>query len=254
MLKRLSVLSLIILITLLTSCATDTGIERFKGMPAKKVFDGGEQSLVKEDYQDAIDHFEAIEAMYPYGEYAQQTQLNIIYAYYMDSEFDSAITSAERYIHLYPMGPNTDYAYYLKGVSEYSRNIGFFEKYLPIDRSPRDLSSWQLAFSDFMALSVRFPSSPYAADARRRMVYLRNMLGEHEMGIANYYYSRKAYIAAISRAQYVVTNLSKTPSVFPAFVMMVNSYKKLGLMPQAQRTLTVMAANYPFQTKKFLKK
>jgi outer membrane protein assembly factor BamD len=54
-----------------------------------------------------------------------------------------------------------------------------------------------------------FPDSPYAADARDRMVYLRNLLARNEIHVANYYFRRGAYLAAVNRGRYVVENFQR---------------------------------------------
>ena len=46
---------------------------------------------------------------------------------------------------------------------------------------------------------ARYPDSAYAADAKARMVQLRNLLARHEINVANYYFKRGAYVAATNR-------------------------------------------------------
>ena len=76
----------------------------------------------------------------------------------------------------------------------------------------------QEAFAEFVQLLSRYPGSPYAADAKARMVYLRNMMARHEINIANYYFRRGAYMAATNRGRYVVENFERTPAVADGLV------------------------------------
>jgi outer membrane protein assembly factor BamD len=45
------------------------------------------------------------------------------------------------------------------------------------------------------------------------MVYLRNLLARNEIHVANYYFRRGAYLAAVNRGRYVVENFQRTPAV-----------------------------------------
>ncbi len=68
-------------------------------------------ALNDQNYESAIKKFESLQSRYPYGRYAQQSQLEIAYAYYKQSEPESAIAAADRFIKQYPNNPHVDYAY-----------------------------------------------------------------------------------------------------------------------------------------------
>ena len=76
----------------------------------------------------------------------------------------------------------------------------------------RDIGEARTAFATLTELLSRFPTSPYAADARKRLVSLRNQLARAEIHVANYYFSRSAYLAAANRGQYVVENFQQSPA------------------------------------------
>lgn len=230
---------------LLAGCASQSLLDKYRDQSDEQIFTGGEKKLADGDWSQASEHFEALQALYPFGPYAQQGQLDIIYAYYADADYGSAEAEAERYIHLYPMGPNTDYAYYMKGLSEFMETIGYFQKHFSIDRSNRDLASYQKAFADFSELIDRYPHSLYAADAYKRLIYIRNLFGEHYLNIGAYYYSRKAYVASAEQAAVVVTDFQRTTAVPDALILMIRSYQKLGLTQQANDALSVLQLNYP---------
>ena len=59
------------------------------------------------------------------------------------------------------------------------------------------------------------------------MVALRNRLAEYEIHAANYYLKRKAYVAAINRAQYVIENMQETDSMEEALIIMIEGYQHL---------------------------
>ncbi|MGR9115758.1 MAG: outer membrane protein assembly factor BamD [Gammaproteobacteria bacterium] len=205
---------------------------------AKKAMDGG-------NYQKAIKLYETLESRYPFGDYAAQAQLNIAYAYYKNDDSEAAIAAAERFIKIHPRNPSVDYAYYLKGLVNYNRDIGFLERFIPTDASQRDPGSALNAYDNFQELLNRFPQSKYVPDAKQRMIALRNNLAMHEVHIARFYMRRKAYLAAANRAGEVVSKYQRTPAVPYALQIMQEAYDKLGLVELANDVGRVYNQNYP---------
>ena len=196
-------------------------------------------------YSKAVQYYEFLETRFPFGVYGQQSLLDLAYAYYKTEEFDSAMSACDRFIRLYPQNPHVDYAYYLKGLSNFNRGRGLTERFLPIDLSQRDPASALQSFRDFEELLERFPDSPYAKDTEKRMVYLRNILAQHEVNVANYYMRRGAYVAAANRARYVVETYPRTPAVPDALVLMAKAYKVLEMNDLSADAMRVLELNYP---------
>lgn len=244
--NRLLHLSGILFISLLLgACAnTDSGPVIEDIQPEKELYASAVVKLEGGDYRLAVEDLEAMEARYPYGRYSKQAQLELIYAYYRLNQPAAAKASATRFIRLYPDHEHVDYAYYLKGLTAFEENKGAFDQYLGIDKAKKDSSAARDSFDDFSTLLLRFPNSEYAADARIRMIYLRNLLAEHEIHVANHYISINAWLAAANRAKYVVENYQLTPSVELALGIMVKAYTKLGLLDNANNAQQVLEANF----------
>lgn len=239
-------LSMAILSSALVGCAAaPTPSQVYKGQSAEQIFKTAETTLAKENFADAVQAFEALDSLYPFGSHAQQAQLNLIYAYYKNNDNASASAAAGRYILLYPRGPNTDYAYYLKGLANFNVDRGWLQQYLPADPSLRDPVSLRQAYKDFETLVRLYPQSRYAADARQRLVYLRDMFGRYELKVAQYYFDRKAYVAAANRASYAITHYRSSPSSHDALVILVKANRVLGLSDAANDALRVLKLNYP---------
>ncbi|MEA3277680.1 MAG: outer membrane protein assembly factor BamD [Pseudomonadota bacterium] len=213
-----------------------------KDWSASKLYAEAAEELDSGNYKTAIEHYEKLEARYPFGRYAMQSQLDVAYAYYKAEEPESAIAAADRFIKLYPQNPYVDYAYYLKGIVNYNRSVGFLDRYIPTDPSQRDPGSALDAFQDFAELVRLYPDSKYAPDARQRMVYLRNNLAKNEVHVARYYMKRQAYVAAANRCTYVVERFQRTSAVEGALKVLIDAYKKLGeddLAADAERVLVL---------------
>ncbi len=236
--------SLFLLVSLLAGCGLfKEQTDVTKDWSANKFYAEASEALASGDYQTAIDYYEQLEASYPFGRYAMQAQLDVAYAYYKAEEPESAIAAANRFIKLHPRNPFVDYAYYLKGIVNFNRTLGFLERFLPLDAAQRDPGASMEAFRDFSELARLFPDSPYAEDARKRMHYLRNNLARHEVLVARYYMKRGAYLAAANRAGQVVKNFSRTPAVEPALELMAAAYTRLGMNDLAADAERVLRLN-----------
>ncbi len=233
-----------LLATLLVACAS-TDDEPIADTGEQQMYEDAQRHLTNANYDLAVRSLQLLESRYPFGRYAEQAQLELIYAHYGAFEHEAAVEAAERFIRLHPQHPNVDYAYYMKGLSAYTGNEDIFQRFLPTDATLRDTSHAKEAFAEFAQLLARYPDSPYAADAKARMVALRNQLARHEINVANYYLRRGAYLAAVNRGRYVVENFQRTPAVADALAVMAQGYHLLDLQDLAKDAEKVLAMNYP---------
>ncbi len=209
------------------------------------MYEEAQRHLRNHNFDLGVRALQMLESRYPFGKYAEQAQLELIYAHYGAFEHEAAVEAADRFIRLHPQHPNVDYAYYMKGLSAYTSNEDVFARFLPTDETLRDTSHAKEAFAEFAQLLARFPESAYAADAKARMVHLRNLLARHEINVANYYFRRGAYMAAANRGRYVVENFQRTPAVADGLAVMAQGYILLGLDDLARDSIDTLALNYP---------
>ncbi|MFT5176087.1 MAG: outer membrane protein assembly factor BamD [Gammaproteobacteria bacterium] len=127
----------------------------------------------------------------------------------------------------------------------FEQGKSFMDRIVLTDRSQRDPGAVRDAFNDFSALVERFPQSKYAEDSRQRMLYLKNLLAQHEVHVADYYMRRGAYVAASNRARYVVENYQRAPAVPEALAIMAKAYKLMDLDDLSADALRVLTVNYP---------
>ncbi|MGR9085855.1 MAG: outer membrane protein assembly factor BamD [Gammaproteobacteria bacterium] len=219
--------------------------DEYVGWNAEKFGKEAKAALEAGYYAKAIKLYEALESRYPFGDSSAQTQLDIAYAYYKNGDAEAAIAAADRFIKTFPRNAGVDYAYYLKGLVNYNRDIGFVDRFLPTDTSQRDPGSAREAYDIFDELIRRFPDSKYVPDARQRMIALRNNLAMHEVHVARYYIKRKAYVAAANRASEVIEKYEKTPAVPFALEVLQEAYSKLEMIDEAKEIARIYELNYP---------
>ena len=220
---------------------------------AEQIYKEAKSKVDDENYVEATTLLEKLESRFPYGRYAQQAQLELIYVYYKNKDEASAIAAADRFIKFHPNSPYVDYAYYMKGLANFIGETGVISSIVPKDMSKRDPKSEIESFEAFKSLVTRFPNSQYAPDSRMRMQYLANMIAMHEIHVADYYNRRGDYVAAINRAQKVLKEFPDTPATENALVDLLVAYHKLGLYKLRDDTYRILEASYPQWRKKFIK-
>ena len=219
--------------------------EDLSDSPEEFLYNLGSNSISTSNWPRAIAVFQQLEAQFPFGQYAEQSQLELIFAYYRNGEPEAARASADRFIRLYPDSDSLDYAYYMKGMAYYSEDARIFGRYLPTDPSKRDPGKTRESFADFAQLLNLYPNSQYAVDARARMVYLKNLLAAYEVHVAEFYIERQAFLSALNRSRYVVENFQGAPAVPRALEIMVEMYLRLGLNDLANAGIEILKLNYP---------
>ena len=210
-----------------------------------ELYKSAQKSLRRRRFQDAIEDLQTMEKLYPFGEYSKSAQLSLIYAHFGDEEPESARAMANRFIRLHPQHRNVDYAYYMKGLMDFPKAKTIFQRVFKVDLSKRDISEARASFNEFSTLVKRFPKSEYTPDALKRMEFLRNLLARHEIHVANYYFKRKAYLAAANRGRYVIENFQRTPAIPDALAIMAQGYHEMKLHDLSDDSVRTLRQNFP---------
>ncbi|MDE2308224.1 MAG: outer membrane protein assembly factor BamD [Xanthomonadaceae bacterium] len=216
-------------------------------LPVGALYNKAHASLENADYTAATQQYRRLIARFPSGAYNQQAQLDLAYSQFKDNQPDDAYSTINRFIKTYPANKHVDYAYYLRGLINFDRTSGMIERFIYRESSEtrRDQSYSLQAFDDFSELSRRFPDSAYTADARQRMIYLRNNLAQYEINVAEFYLRNKIYVGAADRAQYVIEHYQQAPQTGDALAILTRSYLALDHKGLAAQTRKVLALNYP---------
>jgi outer membrane protein assembly factor BamD len=238
------VLVMIVLAGTAAGCRSRGEVEQVPGMP-DTIHAEARKDLRNHNYDNAVVRLEALEARYPFSEEAKQGQLDLLFAYYKNREAEPAIDQADQFIRENPTHPRVDYAYYIKGLVYFEGGASFLERLFHVDISKRPPQEARESFQAFQTLVQRYPKSPYAEDARQRMVYLRNKLADYELAVARYYMKRGAFVGAANRARGVIETYDGAPATLDALALMAEAYRKLGIDDMAVAIDGILAQNTP---------
>jgi outer membrane protein assembly factor BamD len=204
--------------------------------PADKLYNEGLFILNnKKDPKQAAKKFEEVDRQHPYSEWARKSLIMTAYANYEAHNYEDSISAAKRYVALHPGSPDAAYAQYLIGSS-------YFDQIAEISR---DQGRTEKAVEALNEVARKYPTSEYAAAAKRKIEIARDQLAGKEMDVARYYMNKHDYTGAINRFKIVVTRYQTTRHVEEALLRLTEAYLSLGIIDEAQTSAAVLGHNFP---------
>lgn len=245
--KTLKSLILIVSVGLLTACsnAQKKIDNETVGWSAPQLYDAARDNVRSSNWNTASSYLHTLGTRFPYSSYAQQAMIDEAYVLWRDDEPERALAVINRFNRLYPNHPHADYMLYLKGLITFTPPSAFLSSYTGQDPSERDPKGLRESYEAFSQLVERYPQSRYAEDAQLRLNWLVSIIAENETNVAQYYYERYGYVAAINRAQVVLSDFSGVTATERALYIMMKSYEALGLHDQASDAERVFVHNFP---------
>jgi len=237
--KILQSLLIIFLLTLSISCTKNVEkksiiTEKSLELQVLEAYKEGQKSLVEGDIFFAVKKFNEAEILFPQSEWAPKSALMAAYAYYSQDYYGDAIIELERFIRIYPISKNLDYAYYLLAISYYEQIVD--EK--------KDLQSILNAKKNFEDLIKNFPNTKYALDAEFKLDLIKDILASKEMYVGRYYFDKKKWIPAINRFKIVLNEYETTIFVEEALHRLVEIHYIIGLKEEATKYASILGYNH----------
>ena len=209
----------------------DTPIEN---LSAQEIYRRAELELEARNPGEAAQYFGEVERLYPYSEWAKRALVMQAFASHRDGDYESARSSAQRYLDFYPGGEDAGYAQYLLALSYYDQ----------IDDVGRDQGLTFQALQALRAVIEDYPDSEYARSAVLKFDLAFDHLAAKEMEIGRYYLKRGHYAAAIKRFRVVVEEFQTTSHTPEALLRLVEAYLALGLVNEARTAGAILGYNY----------
>ena len=232
-------LFLIVLLFLCISCAKEikkNSILKEKSLDLQvfEAYRKGLESLDEGDVLFAAKKFNEAEILFPQSQWAPKSALMAAYAYYSQDYYGDAIAELNRFIKVYPLHKNIDYAYYLLGISHYEQIVD--EK--------KDLQSIVNAQNYFDIILNKFPNTEYAIDAEFKIDLINDILASKEIYLGRYYLEKKKWIPAINRFRTVIDDFETTIYTEEALYRLVEVYYIIGMKNEAEKYAKLLGYNY----------
>ena len=230
---------LILLLVIFTSCSKEQLNET---VIKEKSLDGqvlaayteGLEALKGGDVLFAAKKFNEAEILFPQSEWAPKSALMAAYSYYSQDYLEDAIAELDRFLRVYPLSKDRDYALYLLANAHYEKIID----------ETKDLQSILLAKKNFNRVLKQFPQTEYALDSEFKLDLINDILASKEMYIGRYYFDQKKWIPAINRFRTVIDEYDTTIYVEEALHRLVEVHYTIGLNKEAEKYAKVLGYNY----------
>ena len=101
----------------LLGCSSNEELELPPGANSSEfeLYQEAQKYLRNSNYDLAVQALQLLESRFPFGRYAEQAQLELVYAHYNNYEHEACIEAADRFIRLHPQHPNVLFAAGLSG-------------------------------------------------------------------------------------------------------------------------------------------
>ena len=182
----------------------------------------------------AAKKFNEAEILFPQSKWAPKSALMAAYAYYTQDYYSDSIAELKRFIKIYPIDYNLDYAYYLLAICYYEQIVD--EK--------KDLESILKSREMFNIVIKKFPDSEYAVDSSFKLDFIDDILASKEMYLGRYYFEKKKWIPAINRFRTIIDEYETTIYAEEALHRLVEIYYILGLKDESKKYANLLGYNY----------
>lgn len=170
---------------------------------AQELYEGGQEAMKDQRYDDAAEYFTKLKDRYPFSPYTPQAELGLGDAYYMDGSYAEAADAYSEFESLHPRHEQMPYVLYMLGKS-------YYKQFKSIDM-PQDFVGQ--AIESFTRLVQSYPGSKYEEEAQSLILECRRYMAEHEIFVADFYWRTERYGAAWERYHYVMDNFQDLPEV-----------------------------------------
>jgi outer membrane protein assembly factor BamD len=157
------------------------------------LYQQGVEAYREKNYKRAVDLFQRLKDEYPLSKYAIAAEIGIADSYFSAEDYNDAELAYSEFINLHPTNENLPYAMYQLGMSHFSQ----------LTTIDRDQSETIKALKEFERLTTRFPDSKFTFLAEKKIRECRNILGEQEFYIGEFYFKNGRYQAALRRFETV---------------------------------------------------
>ena len=204
-------------------------------IPAQSLLNAGVRNINTGDHKRAQKAFAELSKQHPFSKEAERSLVLSAFSHYSEGEFDKTVSTAERFIKLYPGSNDAPYMQYLIGESH-------FKQVSSILLDQEDTRKGLRAYSNLVRL---YPESKYVEDSKTKIIFMKDQLAGKEMQVGRFYQEKNQHLAAVNRFRGVAENFQKTRHIEEALFRLTESYLALGIVNEAQTAGALLGYNYP---------
>lgn len=204
----------ILLTTIVFHSCSSTEVEQTD--PAV-LYKEAEEDISNDRFQSALEKLGNIKNKFPYSNFAITAKIRIADVYFLQENYLEAAAAYESYRDLHPKHERMNYGMFRIGES-YFMDIP--------SNIARDLTSAHKALDAFNTFVLRFSNDPELQNAKKRIMQVRDILGDKELYIANFYYKQDQFESAERRYKKLLELYPETSAATEAKEKLAKLQKK----------------------------
>lgn len=169
---------------------------------AKEYYEKANEAYASDDYVTAAESYQDLLDQYPLNPYAEEGQLKIAYAHYLNKKYAEALGAFSDFERSYPTSSHLPFVQYYRGMS-------YLEQMRSIDR---DQSMAEKANDFFRVVTDRHRESPFATLAEEKSRFCRESIAARELYVVDFQIKRNAMMAARARLRALIEEYPETDS------------------------------------------
>lgn len=229
------VLCTVLILTFLVVSCSKKEVRTDEAFDAEKSLAKGTELIEKKEYEEARRALLEVKNRDLTKKYAPFAQLKIADSYIKEEEYESGVGEYRRFLEIYPDHQNASYA-------QYQIAMAYF---VQIESPERGYAAAAKAMAEFEKLKQMFPRNPYREMIDLRIEKCRNTMADYEFIVAEFYFKKSSYRAAVTRFQQLLTKFpdyKKEPLVLYRIAV---CHKELGNMDKALEYYNRLVEKYP---------
>lgn len=216
---------------------------------AEELYARGMKKLEAHSCVEAVKLFTQLKEKYPFSRYSQLAELRIADCDFDTEDYAQASQKYKEFTQRYPSHKEVGYAMFKKALANYKRIPSKIFILPPVYE--RDQSYAKEAAREFKEFLDGYPESQYFNEAKKYYVTCLNLLAEHELYVARYYFKKDKFKGTIQRCNRVIEKLKDSDLVPEAVLLLGECYLKMKKKDQAIATFEFLMSKFTssFQAK-----
>jgi outer membrane protein assembly factor BamD len=226
---------MVILLVLLGASCSKTVVRTDETFDPEKSLARGTDLIEKKEYEEARKVLLEVKNRDLSKKYAPLAQLKIAEAYVKEEEYDAGVEEYRKFLEIYPDHKNASHA-------QYQIAMAYF---VQIESPERGYSAAAKALAEFEKLKRMFPRNPYREMIELRIERCRNTIADYEFLVAEFYFKKSSYNAALGRFQQLFNKFPDYKKEPLLLYRLAFCYKKLDNRDKALEYYTRLIEKYP---------
>ena len=194
-------------------------------------------------YPEAQRGFGVVKTRFPYSAYAALADLRIADTHLQSGKYVEAIDAYRTFLKLHPNHAEASYAMFSIAEAYFEQMPG--DWWLLPPAAEKDQASTRRAIVAYRDMLARFGDDALAPTAREKLRQCRRRLADHEMYVAEFYFDKGHYRAAVWRTERLLKQFPGLGLDARALWVAAQSYQKEGDLGRARNAALRLTGAFP---------